>query len=458
MRGFRIELGEIEAALAAHPAVREAVVVAREDAHGDKRLVAYVVADATAKRPSAADLRARLRASAAGLHGAVGVRRARRAAADAQRQGRPQALPAPDGAAGAVPTRTSRRATPIEEVLAGIWAEVLGSSASASTTTSSSSAATRCWRPRSSRGCAMRSASSPACAALFEAPTVAGLAAASSRRWRRTAARRPSMPPLVRAPREQPLPLSFAQQRLWFLDQLEPGSAAYNIPAGGAVCRARSTSRALRSSAGRDRAPPRGAAHAPSPRSTGSRSRYRRPPAACCRCRSSISRRCPDAESAKLRLACSRDGGATPVRSRRGPAAARPLAAAGRPRSTSAADVAPHRLPTAGRSACWSASWRRSIGAFATGVASPLPELPIQYADFAVWQRALAAGRACCDAELAYWRQQLGGRAAVPRAADRPAAPAVQRYRGATLAVHCRRELTQQLKRAGPWRQGRRCS
>src|SRR5262249_26966481 len=63
---------------------------------------------------------------------------------------------------------------------------------------------------------------------LFEAPTLAGLAA-----WveaaRRTGTETPA-PPFAPVPRQGPLPLSFAQQRLWFIDQLEPGSPVYNIP------------------------------------------------------------------------------------------------------------------------------------------------------------------------------------------------------------------------------------
>src|SRR5262249_61931878 len=65
--------------------------------------------------------------------------------------------------------------------------------------------------------------------ALFEAPTVAGLAREIETALAGRRGRREPPPPLVRRPREGAL--SFAQERLWFLDQLDPASAAYNLPA-----------------------------------------------------------------------------------------------------------------------------------------------------------------------------------------------------------------------------------
>ena len=219
IRGFRVEPGEVAAALAAHPRVREAAVVVREDAPGEKRLAAYFAGDATA-----AELRAFL---AARLPEAMVP--AAFVALDAlpltpngklDRRG----LPAPEAPAdgGYVAPRT-----PAEEVLAEIWAELLkadriGAEDGFFARGGHSLLGIRLVsRVRGAFGVEVP------LKALFEAPTLAAFAA----RVEQARGQPPSAAtPARRVDRDGPLPLSFAQQRLWFLQQLDPSSTAYNVP------------------------------------------------------------------------------------------------------------------------------------------------------------------------------------------------------------------------------------
>ncbi len=85
--------------------------------------------------------------------------------------------------------------------------------------------------------------------------------------------------------------------------------------------------------------------------------------------------------------------------------------------------------------------------AFSAGRPSPLPELPIQYADYSVWQRECMEG-GLLDPQLAYWKQQLAGTSVLKLPSDRPR-PTVQSQRGATCDFVIAANLAQELKKLG---------
>ena len=219
VRGFRIEPGEIEAALVRHGDVAQAAVIAREDGPGGKRLVGYVVA-AGAAVPDAAALRAHLgRSLPEHMVPSAFVVLDRLPLTPNGKLDR-RALPAPEARVGVV-RRVAR--TPQEEILCGLFAEVLGLERVGIDDNffalgGHSLLATRLIsRIRSTLDVEL------AIRSLFEAPTVEALV-------QRLGDARPARAALRALARPAEIPLSYAQRRLWFLDRLEGASATYTIP------------------------------------------------------------------------------------------------------------------------------------------------------------------------------------------------------------------------------------
>ena len=226
IRGFRVEPGEVQSQLLTHPSIARAEVIAKTMHHGAVELVAYVVAsgnlDVTELRTHVASALPHYMVPSAFVfidefpltpNGKIDRR-----ALPEPNQMRPEL-----GAAFVAPR------TPTEEILASIWAGVLGRETIGVHDNffelgGHSLLATQVIsRVRDAFGqeVALRS--------LFEQPTVAGLA--KEIEAVREVGAQLQAPPLERVERAERLPLSFAQQRLWFLDQLEPDSSFYNIPA-----------------------------------------------------------------------------------------------------------------------------------------------------------------------------------------------------------------------------------
>ncbi len=442
VRGFRIEPGEVEAVLAEHPAVREAVVLVREDVPGEKRLVGYVVPSADGV--STAELKEHLSARLpAHMVPSALVALASLPLTPTGKLDR-RSLPAP-GAGGGEGYAAPR--TPTEEVLAGIWADVLrletvGIHDDFFALGGHSLLATRvASRVGEALGTEMP------LRLLFEHPTLAGLAERLDAL--RGEGADPRLAPLRPVPRDgSPLPLSFAQQRLWFIDQLQPGAAAYVLPfplrlrgALDALALRRALSEVVRRhevlrtvlvvEGGEPAQSVRPAGPVPFPAVDLARLRE------------------DHAEAEAARLAAGE--ALRPFDLARGPLLRATLLRLGA--DDHAVLFTLHHVASDG----WSTGvLTRELsalyGAFVRGEASPLPPLPVQYADYALWQRALGDGGAL-DEQLRWWAARL---ADAPPELDLPVdhprlpvAEAPARAVAAALPPGLSRELHETARREG---------
>ena len=435
IRGYRIELGEIEACLGEHPAVRQSVVIAREDQPGDRRLVAYVVCAQHVPlqlRELVAELRSHLLAQLPEyMVPTAFVCLARMPLTPNGKLDR-KALPAPQGDAYASEEYEAPQGK-IEQTLARLWCELLelervgrrdnffqlgGHSLQAVQLASRIREVLHVEVPLSQ---------------LFAHPELAALAA-------RLAAAAPStLPQIPLVSRESRLRLSLAQQRLWFLSQIEGVGAAYHIRG------------AVRLSGALNREVLRQALQQIVQRHESVRTCFelcdgeplqRIQPSAELVLHEQDLRGHPAVESeaqrlseahAQLRFDLQRD---LPVRVL--------LLRLGEEEYL--LHVVMHHIASDG----WSTGvllkeLSALYGAYLQGAADPLPPLSIQYADYAAWQRGwLAAGELAQQSQ--FWRDNLSGAPTLLELpTDRPR-PARQDLSGDSVPVQLNSHLSERLQ------------
>ncbi|ARV58862.1 hypothetical protein BZZ01_09635 [Nostocales cyanobacterium HT-58-2] len=437
IRGFRIELGEIEAALVQNPQVQQAVVMARQDQPGQKRLVAYIVSNQE-HTPTTIELRhflaqklpefmvpsafIFLNALPLTSNGKINYR----------------ALPAPEHSGSDLDVGFVGPRTPTEEVVAAIWAKVLGvkqvgihdnffdlggHSLLATQVVSQVRKSLLAELP-------LRS--------LFEHSTVARL----SEHIDATCGEHQNqpLPPIKPVPRDANLPLSFAQQRLWFLYQLETDSVSYNIPAAvrldglldvaalkmalQEIVRRHEVLRTTFSVA--DGHPVQ--VIAPEPTFLFSLI--------------DLGQLSQEQQSVQVQHLATNQA-QQPFDLNNGPLL-RVMVLHLSQKAHILLLTMHHIISDAWSTGVLVRELTTLYSTFTEGKTSPLPELPIQYADFAVWQRQWLQGEVL-ETQLNYWKQKLTGAPPVLELpSDRPR-PAIQTYRGATQSLLLSLDLSQAL-------------
>jgi amino acid adenylation domain-containing protein len=437
VRGFRIELGEIEAVLSRHAAVKQAVVLARApQENAEKRLVAYLVPHG--EHSLATDeLRAYLKEQLPDYMVPGNIIVLDKLPLTANGKVDRKALPQPEELQAQEKAYVAPR-NPTEEVIANIWGEVLGREGISVEDNffelgGHSLLATQVI----SRVRRALDVEVPL-RALLESPTAALLARHIENARRSQGGLR--LPPITKIPRDQNLPLSFGQQRLWVLDQLDPHNPVYNIArtwrlkgalnldalekALNEIVRRHESQRTIFTE--RDGEPvqvilPSLKIDVPIRDFTS----------------------WPEAEKEAEARRTVADEALRPFELSRGPLLRAQLM------RLAAQDhvllLTMHHIV----SDAWSATvffqeFSTLYEAFSRQEPSPLPELPLQYADYASWQRKWMDGEVL-ERQLAFWRKQLTGAPPLIQLPwDRPR-PKVRSFRGARETIVLGAELSKRL-------------
>jgi amino acid adenylation domain-containing protein len=436
IRGFRIELGEIEAALGEHPQVRQATVVVQDEQGPGKRLVAYFV-PANAEKINTGELRTYLKDRLPGYMVPFLFMEIAELPLTSNGKVDRKALPIPEMDQNA--TNYSAPRTVTEEILCSIWIQVLnvqqlGVEDNFFALGGHSLLATQLV----SRVRKVFLLEVPL-RTVFEAPTITGMAEWIERE--RLNATQNLIPPITRADRTQPLPLSFAQQRLWFIDQLEPSSATYNIPL------------ALRVLGPLNQDALHWAVQEIVRRQEGLRTRFPQrdgvpvqeiEPEAEVRIEQIDLTELDEDKREQEAVKKAAAEAEKPFDLARGPLVRIKLLRLGEQEHVLL--VIMHHIVSDG----WSMEimlkeFTHLYAARCKRRKSRLPELPIQYADFSIWQRDWLRG-AVLEKQLGYWKQRLDGLQPLELPTDRRR-PAPIRQEGTSVNFKVGRERLQDLKR-----------
>jgi amino acid adenylation domain-containing protein len=435
VRGFRIELGEIEAALARHAGVKQALVLARDDEQGDKRLLGYVVTQG--KELTGEELREYLKQEVPDYMVPQAIAILAKFPLTANGKIDRAALPEPQTALAQRVYVAPRNET--EQKIAAIWAEVLrrdlptisiddnffdlgGHSLMATQVVSR-------IRRTLSIELPLRT--------LFEHASVAALAAEADKI---AGGGHGDVLSLVRVPRGAPLPLSFAQQRLWVLDRIEPNNPLYNIPRAVQLkgqLDISSLVRALNEIVRRHE----------SQRTTFGTDENGEPVQLIAE---SLDLDVPivDLASYPDREAAARDMATResqiPFDLSVGPLLRAKILKLGADNHILLLTMH-HVVSDAWSAAIFFQELAALYEAFKEGRPSPLPELSVQYADYAAWQRTYLQGKVL-EEQLNYWREHLQGAPPLLELPSERPRPEARTFAGAYEAISLAPDMGSAIK------------